>query len=161
MNLTCVTLNLSLLSCLLQSHLLWSIATCLIWGILISFSMAPVFDVTAYHRMRQKNGWSYMYFHVGNVLLHFVPAMFTVLFPPCEPVLWHGVAAATVHITWTCLASGFDISQLGQIYIPLRTVHWIQLSVIGIATELYTPVYMIQFNHSNTRSGPTGTCKRT
>ena len=56
-----------ILSWVCDSQMLWSVSTCLIWGVLISFSFAPAFDSTAYHRIRQKNGWSYLFFHVGNM----------------------------------------------------------------------------------------------
>ena len=150
MNLTELTLSLSLLGWMCDSQILWSVSTCLIWGVLISFSFAPAFDSTAYHRMRQKNGWSYLFFHAGNVGIHFLPAFFTLHFPPADPVFWHGILAATTHVAWTFVASGFtfDISQLGRVYVPLRTTHWVQLSAIGIVAELCAPVAMLAFLHS-------------
>lgn len=48
-------------------------ALCLLVFVNVTFQMAYFFDSTAFARMRSKNGWSLVVFHVGNVVVHWAP----------------------------------------------------------------------------------------
>ena len=94
---------------------LWGSTACLTWAVLSSFTLVRVLDPTAYRRMARKRGWSMCTFHVGNVVLHVLPALATLCWPP-RRVGWECVpVAAAVYSAWLAkYASHLDALYVAQ-----------------------------------------------
>ena len=111
-----------------------SVSKPLLWGIVTSFSSAPLFDSTVYHRMRIKNEWSVLTFWVGNLVLHFLPL---VLVSRVTPHWFHCCIAACFHMIWF-LVTTRGTFVLDEEYVPLSKRTWILLMCISLVTELNT-----------------------
>lgn len=111
-----------------------AVASCWYWGILVSFTMAQVWDSSCYRRMREKNGWSRLEFHGGNVLLHVCPVVWT-CYHPYPMHLTHGVVASSLFLSWCLLRGGlrFDLS---HVYVPLPSLVWKTLILVNVGVQL-------------------------
>ena len=115
-----------------------AVSTILIWGVLVAFTAARIIDDTVYKRMQVKNAWSILKFHVGNVVLHIVPAALTFYYPPVGICFAHGVVAALLHVAWTFVVSGGTMV-LDTMYVPLPRRLWLQLLAVAVFAELMVP----------------------
>ena len=122
----------------MQSHT-WAVATCLLWGTAVSFCCAPLLDATVYPRMRARRGWSWSFFHAGNVALHIAPLALTVAHPPTHATPAHGLAAAAVHAAWGRCVGGSHLC-LDDVYVPMHT--WTPLWCTAWGSEVATGVVL-------------------
>lgn len=118
----------------------WSVATCLAWGCLVSFSTAPLLDSSVYSRMRKRRGWSMPLFHTGNVLLHVLPLFWVSwIRPPRTLTLTHGIVAAIIHGTWGGVVSGGTF-RLDDVYVVMPATHWYCMWLVAWTTEVMVAV---------------------
>lgn len=114
----------------LPSQWLVRVAVCYMWGNLVSFSCAPLFDRTAYARLRMRHRWTMLEFWSGHVLLHVVP-LYYLRWSKFE---WYdGVVAALVHLLWT------QRVRLDDVYVPVAPTVWRSLTCIAFVTEVLVP----------------------
>lgn len=132
--LTYIALGILFTGILHDDEFLVSVSKPLLWGIVTSFSSAPLFDKTVYHRMRIKNGWSVLTFWVGNLALHFLPLVFV---SHICPHWFHCWVAACFHILWFFVTTKGTFV-LDEEYVPLSKRTWIVLTCIALLTELST-----------------------
>lgn len=136
-----------------DSHV-WAVATCLLVGTALSFSVVPLLDASAYGRMAERNGWTMWEFHVGNAVLHYLPlaAVWYVSWPAQSDDVYdnakrgqgsgegrwqHGVAAAAVHFVWAMWHSRGTMC-LDAMYVPLEPRHWAVLWAVALGSEVLT-----------------------
>jgi hypothetical protein len=109
------------------------VAACYMWGNLVSFSCTPLFDETAYSRLRSRRGWTVWQFWGGHIVLHMLP-----LYYLRELTFrWYdGVAAAMIHSCWVHRVC------LNDVYAPLPVMTWVALVGIAHLTEILIPHVM-------------------
>jgi hypothetical protein len=129
MQFTRVALLLLATSCLMNSPVLGGVAVATQWGVVASFTCAPVFDPTVYARMRRKHGWSIAYFYVGHILLHLLPLWFAIA-RLARPTRRQSAIAVGLHGAW------FAFADLDRLYVPLRDGVWLRLFAIAVVAEL-------------------------
>lgn len=129
-----------------HSHI-WSISTCWIVGVSASFAVLGWIDTTAYGRKARKHGWPMWLFHVGNIVVHYIPLCFAIVYPPINIQIWHGITAVAIHVAWplTTPDRGF---LLNSTYIPLRNHEWCLLWTISTVTQFFW-VRFIQYVITN------------
>lgn len=106
------------------------------WLILISFHTAPIFDSTAYERMRQSRNFSMFIFWAGHILLHVVPLL---CLNNIKCSWWDGVRASIMHLTWIAYESKGTFL-LDHVYIPLQRNVWIACSLSGCTFSILCPL---------------------
>ena len=117
----------------------WRVGACLLWGSAVSFCCTPLFDGTAYARMRAKNHWTPVEFHAGNLVLHLFPLKYTVSRPPRNMRPADGVVAMWIHAAWGAWNSGGTFC-MDESYVYMRQEDWHALWAIAWATEVATPL---------------------
>ena len=120
------------------SSFAWATSTCLLAGVAISFSSVPMFDSTAYERMRIKYDWSMTVFHAGHILLHILPFCYTLYNPPLSLDMSHGISAVAIHATWGWFFSSGSFC-MDKIYVPMKPKSWLYTWAIALSTELAVP----------------------
>lgn len=107
--------------------MVWAVTTCWIWGVLVSFTCARAVDRTAYVRMARSNGWSMPLFHAGNIVLHVLPALATMWWPPARMGGVDALCAAVSHGMWFAAMGG--TSGMSRMYVPLTHSQWYALTL--------------------------------
>lgn len=121
-----------------------------LWGVVASFSTAPLLDPTVYERMRRRQGWTVVEFHVGNLVIHILPLVWT---PPLSrPIGFSdGVAAAVLHLLWGVAASDAGrVLVLDEVYVPLDPWMWRSCFVVSTITE----AVLVPMMHECTKCAP-------
>lgn len=110
------------------------VGSCLLWGVAVSFSLVPLFDSSAYERMRRKHNWSYGLFWTGNIALHYLPLLWT----PRQIHWYAGFAAAAVHRGYMWLLAAY----MNSMYVPLPLAAWVTLGRVAYVTEIVIPLVL-------------------
>ena len=113
----------------------WAVVSCWNVGCAAPFLLLPAVDPTAAERKARREGWPLWLFHAGNVVLHYVPLLLTVLRRPtgCRPS--HGALAAILHAAWTATTPEGSLF-LDRTYLPLSRKQWILLWSTSLASEV-------------------------
>lgn len=125
---------------------LYAINTCLSWIIFITFNSTILLDSTSFERLRKKNRYSYLEFHLGNFLLHTLPCIYTYYYPPITIEYKHTIVALKLLMTW-CYIVTKGTMDLGDIYINYDWKIYNRLYFISIATGLSIP--LVYNNYKN------------
>ena len=121
--------------CLGQNSHTWAISACLLCGCCASFYAAPLFDMTAYARMRARHKMSPLTFHVGNAILHAAPLVLIWKFQPIAMAFEHGVAAVAIHLLWALLDSAGSMC-CDATYVYMAPRCWACLWTIAFSSEM-------------------------
>ena len=127
MHFTRVALLLLASSCLFK--ILDGVAVATQWGVVCSFTFAPLFDTTVYARMRQKHRWSCWQFYIGHILLHIFPLCFAAVTLP-RPSLIQSFIAVVIHSSW------FAFADVNRLYVHLPDRIWRRLFATAVVAEL-------------------------
>ena len=106
------------------------------WLILVAFSAVPIFDSTAYERMRRLRNLTMFTFWTGHLLVHVVPLLFL---HNIRCSWWDGVRASVMHLTWVAYESKGTFL-LDHVYVPLRQHIWITCSLSGCIFSIICPL---------------------
>ena len=117
---------------------LYAINTCLSWIILITFNSSILLDNTSFERIRIKNGYSYLEFHVGNFVLHTLPCIYMYYYPALTIEYKHTISAIMLNLLW-CYIVTKGTMDLGDIYIKYDWKIYNRLYFISIASGLSVP----------------------
>lgn len=118
---------------------LWSVACNLSFGSTISFSLLPFFDETAYQRQISKLGISVSVFYIGHVILHILPCVFIMYYPPQSVSLVHVWVAHIIKLLWAyCIQRSIF---LDQVYVPLQTHVWYKMWALSFVCHYIPFVY--------------------
>lgn len=117
--------------CASADHVATSI--CTLWSVFVTFSCVPLFEPTAYERMRRKHNWTFLQFHAGNVVLHVVPLL--VVFGKACVRLRHAILSSFCRLAWSCLVSRGSM-RLDDAYVPLAPATWTRLHALSCAVDL-------------------------
>ena len=104
--------------------------------ILVAFTLVPLFDPTAYERMRQRHRYNLFIFWLGHIILHVAPLM---LLYDIKCTWWDGVRASIMHLTWVSYESRGTFL-LNHVYVPLRRNVWIACSFYAYAFAILFPL---------------------
>ena len=117
---------------------LYAITACWNWGIIFSFHSALFFDKYLFHKFAIKLNVNIYKFHIGNIIYHIVPCYITYIDPPKYINNYHGIIAASIHVSWIYIVSKKSFS-LNKVYVELKLLTWYKLYCISTAIELITP----------------------
>jgi len=119
----------------LNIYNLYAINTCLSWIIFITYNSSILLDSTTFERVRKKNGYSYLEFHIGNFIFHTLPCIYTYYYPPLTIEYEHTIIAIKLFLTW-CYIVTKGTMDLSDIYIQHN---YNRLYFISIVTSLSIP----------------------
>ena len=118
----------------------YCIGACLVFGTAVGFHCAPLWDDQAFHKIREKNKWTLLQFHIGNFLLHIMPFFYVVSFLPNKCSFSHGLCAAATHLVWglsiSFITSSYPFFCLNHVYVPFEKHVWIALWIASLVSEL-------------------------
>ena len=120
---------------------LWSVSCNLASGSILSFSLIPVFDKTAYRRQRLKFDISVTYFYLGHFMLHILPCAFIMYYPPQSVSILHVWVAHIIQIGWAYCVQGSLF--VDDIYVPLKKQTWYKLWTLAFMGH-YIPSMMFR-----------------
>ena len=103
-------------------------------------------DSTSFERIRKKNGYSYLEFHVGNFVLHTLPCIYMYYYPVLTIEYKHIIAAIMIKLLW-CIIVTKGTMDLGDIYIKYDWKIYNRLYFISIASGLSVP--LVYNNYKN------------
>jgi hypothetical protein len=125
---------------------LYAINTCLSWIILITFNSSILLDNTTFERIRIKNGYSYLEFHVGNFVLHTLPCIYMYYYPALKIEYKHTATAIMIKLLWSFIVTKGTMD-LSDIYIKYDWKIYKILYFISIATGISVP--LVYNNYKN------------
>jgi hypothetical protein len=117
---------------------LWSVVCSLAFGSTVAFSVVPVFDETAFQRIRMKNGFSMPVFYFGHILLHILPCIFFIYNPPLSVSIFHTWLAHIIQLSWAFIIHGSIF--LDNVYVPLQRHVWYKMWAITLVCH-YLPLF--------------------
>ena len=116
-------------SYLMNTPILGGVAIATQWGVVCSFTFAPLLDATVYARMRQKHRWSRRQFYIGHIMLHILPLCVAVLTLP-RPNWIQSCTAVLIHSSW------FALADVNRLYVHLPHTTWRRLFAVAVLAEL-------------------------
>lgn len=125
---------------------LYAINTCLSWIILITFNSSMLLDNTSFERIRIKNRYSYLEFHVGNFVLHTLPCIYMYYYRAVIIEYKHTISAIMLKLLWCYIVTKGSMD-LGDVYIKYDWKIYNRLYLISIATGLSIP--LVYNNYKN------------
>lgn len=103
-----------------------------------AFHAGALIDATCFARMRRRRGYSFIYFHAGNVALHILPVLYVLRYPPRTHLLWTcTVLACLAHEAWAALVTRGTFN-LDEVYVPMSRVvpnAWHRMTLFGFACQ--------------------------
>ncbi len=118
---------------------LYAISYSLSWIIFITFNSSMLLDNTSFERIRKKNEFSYLEFHIGNFVLHTVPCIYLYNYPPNKLDYSHSLCAILFKLLW-CYVSSKGTMDLSRIYIDFNKKINLALYTISVSTGLCIPL---------------------
>jgi hypothetical protein len=113
-------------------------ACCSAWGVILSFHATLLADSGSHRRLAEHCGFPLPLFSALNLLVHGMPCVVGLLWPPLRMHWWHGAASVAVHLSWGLVYTGGTF-MLDEIYVPLRPAVWRFLWAVSITVELLVP----------------------
>jgi len=120
-----------------SSHF-YSVSCCCAYGSTISFSLLPFFDITAYKRHRDNKGFSVFVFYSGHFVLHILPCILILFYPPLNIHILHGLLANIVQLSWALLYA--NTLYLDNVYSKLSKRNWNILWGIALLFHYFIPL---------------------
>lgn len=126
---------------------LYIVSILLNYFIIFSFHSCILFEPNCFIYMREKNGWSFYEFHLGNILLHWIPFIIQNSYFNYV-TLWHVVYAHAIIIIWSFLEMKKKIFCHDHIYVSLNPKTWYLLHLIG-SLSMFSYFYLYQSKIGN------------
>lgn len=123
---------------------LYAINTCLTWIIFFTFNSSILLDKDAFKKIRIKNNFTYLEFHVGNFLLHTMPCIYIIINPPLILDYNHSLVSIVLKLLW-CFISTKGTMDLSEIYVKFDSKINLKLYIISITTGLCVPIFYKNF----------------
>ena len=117
---------------------LYAINYNLTWIIFITFHSSVLLDNTSFERIRKKNEFTYLEFHIGNFVLHTIPCIYIYNNPPNKLDYSHSTCAVLFKLLW-CYISTKGTMDLSKIYIDFTRKTNICLYFIAVSSGLCIP----------------------
>ena len=124
---------------------LYAINTCLSWIIFITFNSSILLDNTSFERIRIKEQYSYLQFHVGNFVLHTIPCIYMYYYPALTIEYKHSMTAIILMFLWSYIVTKGSMD-LSDIYIKLDKKIYNRLYFISIMSGLSVPFVYNNYN---------------
>ena len=119
---------------------LYAINTCLTYMIFITFHSSLLLDISTFKRIRIKNDFTYLQFHLGNFVLHTLPCMYVYNYPPQIILHKHSIIALFSKLLW-CYLSTKGSMDLGEIYVKFTNKQVYILYLISSCSCLSIPLF--------------------
>jgi len=117
---------------------LYSMACIATFAAFLSFHAVLLVDSGAHRRLGQHVGVELLPFTLGNLLVHGVPCVWTVVFPPQRLAWYHGVSTMLAQGLWGLLVTGGSY-KLDDIYAPNAPNIWRTLWFVAQICNVVTP----------------------
>lgn len=121
-----------------KASLLYAIGAQFVVFSCASFHVAALMDPTCFSRMRRRRGYSFAYFHFGNIILHVIPALYTLHAPPTTHRVWACmILACLLHEAWAMIVTGGTFN-LDDVYVPMSHSSgavWHVLTLVGFVSQ--------------------------
>ena len=119
---------------------IYAINTCLTYMIFITFHSSLLLDISTFKRIRIKNDFTYLQFHLGNFVLHTLPCIYVYNYPPQIILHKHSIIALFSNLLW-CYLSTNGSMDLGEIYVKFNKKNNYILYFISTCSCLSIPLF--------------------
>ena len=123
-----------------NNEYLYSINCVTSWIIFYTFHLSLLLDNKAFEKMRLKNNFSFLYFHIGNFVSHIIPYLYVLQHPPENITITHSIYGLILKLLWAYFSTNGSMD-LGKIYIRFSKKNIIKLYIISTSTALIVPFY--------------------
>ena len=120
--------------------MLYAINCITTWIVFYSFHSSILLDKDAFKKVRLKNNYSFLTFHVGNIILHIIPYMYVLQYPPKNITIYHSIYGILLKFIWAYFSTNGTMD-LGKIYIRFSKKNIIKLYIISSTVEFIVPFY--------------------
>jgi hypothetical protein len=124
---------------------LYTMACIASFSALISFHAILLVDTTAHRRLGEHVGVPLAAFTVGNLIVHGLPCVMAVYFPPQALAWHHGLCTAIAQGLWGACSTGFTF-KLDDIYSPAKKEQWHALwmvaQVVNCSASIWWPLLL-------------------
>lgn len=120
--------------------MLYAINCITTWIVFYSFHSSILLDKDAFKKVRLKNNYSFLTFHVGNIILHIIPYMYVLQYPPKNITIYHSIYGILLKFIWAYFSTNGTMD-LGKIYIRFSKKNIIKLYIISSTVAFIVPFY--------------------
>jgi hypothetical protein len=149
---TNIALFSTFLAWLNKCEFMMCVSYCWMWGILASFTKVRISDPTIYVRMMHKKRITPFVFHSGNIVLHVLPVV-TTLVPPFPYItFYHSAVASCLFYSWCHIVSRGTLD-LSHVYVYMPRDKW-KRSIHETVGVLFVVPLMFHLLSSSTSIAP-------
>lgn len=119
---------------------LYSIVTCWTYTIFFTFHGGYIYDNSAFVKIRKKININFLEFHSGNFILHIIPLLYVMYYPPQILNYYHSIIALLLKYNWIYIST-HGTMDLSSIYVEFDNKVIMKLYLTSSLSCLFVPFF--------------------